>query len=297
MARDFVRLEWHARALRGLLLLGLLLASTALRAEEQAPARSASSPDEELIEVQLKMAALYEAKGDLTNAAKALSELLARYPEEVRILERAARLAHGQNLTRLALEVGQRLVRTRPTVARYRIWLVAALLAAKRSAEAAPHLEWLAQHQPSDAEVRKELARIYEDQHQPAKALEQYDWLIARFPRDVEYRLARSQVYGTLGRDKEQRAELGLLLRMAPDNVDVRIELAEQANEEEEFDEVERQVRAILAVEPKHRRALALRAQLEGARVAAARRAAEAFLAAERYADFLIDLREREEDF
>lgn len=276
----------------------LILGSAAALAQEDEADKQLTEEQriKELTKTQEKIADLLEQKGDLAAAQKVWQELLTEHPTSARLMGHVCRLAVELKQTDKVLELSQKLVKLRPKKAQYRVWLAQSLLAHNKRAEAVKHLEWVAKHDTKDTSARAELAAIYSLLKQPVKALAQYDWLIARQPKQLDYHLARFYLLGDLKRLKQQAAELKTLLRLAPKDLRVLMELAGSQMDQDQFNKAEATYKKVLAQKPKHKAAKAGLRKVRRQRRRAAQQSMEAYRWQERTRDWQRDLWERSED-
>jgi tetratricopeptide (TPR) repeat protein len=138
-----------------------------------------------------------------------------------------------------ALADYQRAVELDPERLQTRIRLVEALIR-EEPRQAIPHLEWLRQRRPDDAEVRFQTARLCRNLGQPEEAGRLLDAILAVTPDKVPVLLERGRVAMDLNRSPEAEHWLRHALSLAPEQRDVHIALADCLRQSGRLDEAKR---------------------------------------------------------
>ena len=90
-----------------------------------------------------------------------------------------------------------------------------------------PHLDWLRERRPNDAEVRFLTARLRRNLGQPEEAGQLLDALLVSTPKKVPVLVERGRVAMDLKRPRDAEGWLHDALTLAPDNREVNIAMAD----------------------------------------------------------------------
>jgi tetratricopeptide (TPR) repeat protein len=138
-----------------------------------------------------------------------------------------------------ALADYQQAVKLDPDRLQTRIRLVEALNR-EEPRQAIPHLEWLREHHPDDAEVRFQTARLCRNLGQTEQAGKLLDAILVATPDKVPVLLERGRVAMDLNRLQDAERWMKRALSLAPDQRDVNLAVADCLRQTGRLEEAER---------------------------------------------------------
>jgi len=138
-----------------------------------------------------------------------------------------------------ALADYQRAVELVPDSLPARLRLVDALLR-EEPRQAIPHLDWLRQRRPDNAEVRFETARLYRSLGQPEEAAQLLDAILAATPDKVPVLVERGRVAMDLNRSPDAERWLRHAVSLAPELREVHLALGDCLRQAGRLDEAKR---------------------------------------------------------
>lgn len=195
-------------------------------------------------------------RGPLEQAMMAADEYLRRHPNDKRMLRQAGEIAGGMKNSALAAKWLRNAVNQDPTDVDLRIELARVLAWGQKYPEAESEYRRALARRPDDVEARRGLARALFQQQKYEEALAVYGELAAGSPEnaalEAEYRL-----YCALssGMREEAIRQLGVLKEVEPDNVTWKADRFQALLERSRFCEAEEQADEILGQDPANNQA------------------------------------------
>lgn len=133
----------------------------------------------------------------------------------------------------------QKAVELAPDHVPARLRLVEALIR-EEPRQAVPHLDWLQQHRPNDAEVRFLTARWHRSLGQPEEAAQVLDAILASAPEKAPVLVERGRVAMDLNRSADAERWLRHALALAPEQRDTNLAVADCLRQAGRLDEAKR---------------------------------------------------------
>jgi len=190
-------------------------------------------------------------EGLIEGSLRAFNLPLARWGVDVWLKHRLSTFDHAQGLIwhgrvsefvqdfPQALADYQRAVELAPDRLQTRLRLVEALIR-EEPRQAIPHLEWLRQHHPDNAEVRFQTARLCRNLGQAEEASQLLDAILAITPDKEPVLLERGRVAMDLNQSADAERWLRHAVKLAPDQRDANLALADCLRQSGRLDEAKR---------------------------------------------------------
>ncbi len=210
-------------------------------------------PEDE--DIRLQLARLYVAAGRHGEAREHFEFYLQQNPEETSVRREYARVLRNLEEYRESIHQLRRSLRDHPEDTSLRMEIVTMLMWEAQYQEARRELTELLELAPERADVHWQLARLHQMEAEWDEALHHYREVLRI---DPDYEVARARIR-TIERNPFRRLDkLEEEAERRPDDLEVRMELAEMLFDMERYFESMEYAREVLEIRPRHRQALAL---------------------------------------